>query len=54
MSQGDTKVQNANVVHHVDSYDELVSRLASMIMSLKNEKAKILKLENGLISKELM
>ena len=30
MSQGDTKVSNANVVDHVDSYDELVSRLASM------------------------
>ena len=32
MSQGDTKVQNANVFDHIDSYDELVSRLASMIM----------------------
>jgi hypothetical protein len=30
MSLGDTKVSNANVVDHVDSYDELVSRLASM------------------------
>ena len=29
-----------------DSYDELVSRLASMTMSLENEKAKTLKLEN--------
>ena len=29
-----------------DSYDELVSRLASMTMSLENEKAKIMKLEN--------
>jgi hypothetical protein len=46
MSQGDTKVQNDNVVDHVDSYDELVSRLASMTMSLENEKAKTLKLEN--------
>ena len=46
MSQGDTKVSNANVVDHVDSYDELVSRLASMTMSLENEKAKTLKLEN--------
>ena len=46
MSQGDTKVQNANVVDHVDSYDELVSTLASMTMSLENEKAKTLKLEN--------
>jgi hypothetical protein len=33
------------VVDHVDSYDELVSRLASVIMSLENEKAKTLKLE---------
>ena len=46
MSQGDTKVSNDNVVDHVDSYDELVSRLASMTMSLENEKAKTLKLEN--------
>ena len=47
MSQGDTKVQNANVVDHVDSYDELVSRLASMTISLENEKAKAMKLEIG-------
>ena len=40
MSQGDTKVSNDNMVDHVDSYDELVSRLASMTMSLENEKAK--------------
>jgi hypothetical protein len=46
MSQGDTKVSSANVVDHVDLYDELVSRLASMTMSLKNEKGKTLKLEN--------
>ena len=46
MSQGDTKVSNANVVDHVDSYDELVSILASMTMSLENEKAKTMKLEN--------
>ena len=46
MSQDDTKVSNANVVDHVDSYDELVSRLASMTMSLENKKAKTLKLEN--------
>jgi hypothetical protein len=32
MSQGDTKVSNDNVVDHVDSYDELVSRLANMTM----------------------
>ena len=37
MSQGDTKVSNDSVVDHVDSYDELVSRLASMTMSLENE-----------------
>ena len=29
MSQGDTKVSNNNVVDHVDSYDELVSRLVA-------------------------
>ena len=46
MSQGGTKVSNANVVDHVDSYDELVNRLASMTMSLENEKAKTMKLEN--------
>ena len=45
MSQGDTKVSNDNVVDHVDSYNELVSRLASMTMSLENKKAKTLKLE---------
>ena len=37
MSQGDTKVSNGNVVDHVESYDELVSRLASMTISLENE-----------------
>ena len=46
MSQGDTKVSNANMVDHVDSYDELISRLAIMTMSFENEKAKTLKLEN--------
>ena len=45
MSQGDKKVSNANVIEHVDSNDELISRLASMTMSLENEKAKTLKLE---------
>ena len=34
------------MVDHVNSYDELVSRLASMTMSLENEKAKTMKLEN--------
>jgi hypothetical protein len=33
------------VVDHADSYDELVSRYASMTMSLENEKAKTMKLE---------
>jgi hypothetical protein len=46
MSQGNTKVSNANVVDRVDSYDEFVSRLASMTMYLENEKAKTMKLEN--------
>ena len=46
MSQGDTKVSNNNVVDHIDSYDELVSRLASMTVSLENKKAKTIKLEN--------
>ena len=46
MSQGDTKVSNDSVVDHIDSYDELMSRLASMTMSLENEKAKTIKLEN--------
>ena len=46
MSQGDTKVSNNNMVDHVDSYDELISRLASMTMSLENEKAKTEKLKN--------
>ena len=40
MSQGDTKVSNANVVDHIDSYDEIVSRLASMTMSLEMRKLK--------------
>ena len=34
------------MVNHVDSYDELVSRFASMTISLENEKAKTLKLKN--------
>ena len=45
VSQGDTKVSNANLIDHVDSYDELVSILASMTMFLENEKAKTMKLE---------
>ena len=46
MSQGDTKVSNANVVDHVDLYDDLVSRLASMNIALENDMAKTSKLEN--------
>ena len=46
MSQGDTEVSNANMVDHVDSYDELVSRLASMNIALENEMAKTCKLKN--------
>ena len=46
MTQGDTKVTNDNVVDHVDSYDKLVSRLASMTMSLENEKAKTINWKN--------
>ena len=34
------------MIDHVDSYDELVYRLVSMAMSLENEKAKTMKLEN--------
>jgi hypothetical protein len=45
MSQSDTKVSNDNVIDHVDSYDELVSRLDSMTMTLENEKAKTFNLE---------
>jgi hypothetical protein len=33
MSQGDTKVSNTNMVDYINSYDELVCRLASMTMS---------------------
>jgi hypothetical protein len=43
MSQGDTKVQDANVVDRVDSYHELVGRLSSMIVSLENEKDKVVR-----------
>jgi cell shape-determining protein MreC len=34
------------VVDHIDSYYELVNRLASMTMSVENKKAKTMKLEN--------
>jgi hypothetical protein len=39
MSQGKKRVSSCNVIDH-NSYDELVSRLARMTMSLENEKAK--------------
>jgi hypothetical protein len=45
MSQGNKRASSYNVVGH-DSYDELVSRLASMNISLENEMAKTSKLEN--------
>ena len=44
MSLGDTKVSSCNVIDH-DSYDELVSRLASMNIALENEMAKAYKLK---------
>jgi hypothetical protein len=47
MSQGDTKVQNANVFDHVYSYDELVDKLVSMNIALENKKAKTMKLEKN-------
>jgi hypothetical protein len=45
MSQGNKRVSSCNVIDH-DSYDELVSRLASMNIALENEMAKTSKLEN--------
>jgi hypothetical protein len=45
MSQGNKRVSSCNVIGH-DSYDELVSRLASMNIALENEMAKTSKLEN--------
>jgi hypothetical protein len=44
MSQGDTKSSSCNLIGH-DSYDELVSRFASIIIALENEMAKTSKLE---------
>ena len=35
------------MIDHVDSYNELVSRLASMTMSLENDKVKTIKLEKN-------
>ena len=43
--KGDTKVSSCNVIGH-DSYDELVSRLASVNIALENEMAKTSKLES--------
>jgi hypothetical protein len=45
MLQGNKRVSSCNAIDH-DSYDELVSRLARMTMSLEIEKAKTMKLEN--------
>jgi hypothetical protein len=45
MLQGNKRVSSCNAIDH-ESYDELVSRLARMTMSLENEKAKTMKLEN--------
>ena len=52
MSQGDTKVSNANVID-LDSYEELLDKFGSMIKALENEmaKTKILKNENSFIQK---
>ena len=46
MSQGNTKVYNANVTNHSYSYDELVDRLASMNIDLEIEKDKTRNLES--------
>lgn len=35
MSQGDTKVSNANIVDHVYSYNELIYRLTNINITLK-------------------
>jgi hypothetical protein len=45
MSQGNKRVSSCIVIGH-DSYDELVSRLASMNVALENEMAKTCKFEN--------
>jgi hypothetical protein len=45
MSQGNKRVSSFNMIGH-DSYDELVSRLASMNITLENEMAKTSKLGN--------
>ena len=45
MSQGDTKVSNANMIDF-DSYEELLDRFDSMIKALEKEMAKTEKLKN--------
>ena len=45
MSQGDTKVSNANVID-LDLYEELLDRFGTMIKALKKKMAKIEKLRN--------
>ena len=45
MSQGDTKVSNANVID-LDSYEELLDRYGCMIKALEKEMAKTEKLKN--------
>ena len=45
MSQGDTKVSNANVID-LDSYEELLDRFGCMIKALEKEMAKTKKLKN--------
>ena len=50
MSQGDTKVSNANVID-LDSYEELLDRYGCMIKALEKEMAKTekLKIENSFL-----
>ena len=48
MSQGDTKVSNANVID-LNSYEELLDRYGCMIKALEKEMAKIEKLKNKTI-----
>jgi hypothetical protein len=45
MSQGDTKVFNANVMD-LDSYEELLDRFGSMIKALEKDMAKTDKFKN--------
>ena len=52
MSQGDTKVSNANMID-LDSYEELLDRYGCTIKVLEKEKAKTekLKIENSFLKK---